>query len=292
MPILDFPVLRASPVMLRQFLRRDAGVSAALLTKLKALPDGITVGGIQRRVTEPVSPGETVRLQWSEQCTAPPNPALSVPVAAETADYAVFDKPAAMPVHPSMLHRGDTLANAFAARYPDCGFHAVNRLDRNTSGLCLTAKHIYAAARLSGQTEKRYYALLPHGLTGSGTVDAPIARETASVITRCVRADGQRSVTHYRILAEFPACTLAELIPETGRTHQIRVHMAHLGYPLLGDALYGGDCSLLSAHALHCGFLRFPDPRSGRVTELHSPLRADMAALCPTVISPEGVHLT
>ncbi|MBR5405787.1 MAG: RluA family pseudouridine synthase [Oscillospiraceae bacterium] len=288
MPILSFPVTRDTPVTLRQFLRHDAGVSAALLTRLKALPDGITVGGVPRRAVDPVQPGETVQLCWTEHCTVPPNPALSVPAAAGTEDYLVFDKPAGMPVHPSMRHHGDTLANCFAAQYPDCGFHAVNRLDRNTSGLCLIAKHIYAAARLSRQTEKRYYALLPRGLTGSGTVDAPIARETASVITRCVRADGQKAVTHYRVLAVYPACTLAELIPETGRTHQIRVHMAWLGYPLLGDALYGGDCSLLSAHALHCGFLRFPDPRTGAVTELHSPLRADMERLCRPDSPSEG----
>lgn len=282
MPILDFPVLRDRPVMLRRFLRQDAAVSAALLAKLKALPDGITVGGELRRAVDPVMPGETVRLQWQEHCAFPPNTEIAVPVAAETADYAVFDKPVNLPVHPSMLHHSDTLINCFAARYPDCGFHAVNRLDRNTSGLCLVAKHIYAAGRLTGNVTKRYYALLPHGLTGEGTVDAPIARVEGSVITRCVRQDGQRAVTHYRILAEYPACTLAELIPETGRTHQIRIHMAYLGYPLLGDGLYGGDCSLLSAHALHCGYLRFPDPLTGAVTELTSPLRADMAALCRT----------
>ena len=288
MPTLFFSVMRDKPVLLRQFLRRDAGVSAALLTKLKALPEGITVGGVPRRAADPVCPGETVRLHWSECCDLQPNPSLSVPAVYETEDCLVFDKPAGMPVHPSMRHHGDTLANCFAAQYPDCGFHAVNRLDRNTSGLCLIAKHIYAAGKLSGQTEKRYYALLLHGLTGSGTVDAPIARETASVITRCVRADGQRAVTHYRVLAEYPACTLTELIPETGRTHQIRVHMAYLGYPLLGDALYGGDCTWLSAHALHCVSLRFPDPRTGAFTELHSPLRADMDRLCRPDFPSEG----
>ena len=280
MPILEFPVQRDSPVMLRRFLRQDAAVSAALLAKLKALPDGITVGGIPRRVIDPVFPGETVRLSWQEHCAFPPNTEITVPVVAETEDYAVFNKPVNLPVHPSMLHHSDTLINCYAARYPDCGFHAVNRLDRNTSGLCLAAKHTYAAGRLTCHVQKRYYALLPHGLTGSGTVDAPIARAEGSVITRCVRADGQRAVTHYRVLTEYTACTLVELIPETGRTHQIRIHMAYLGYPLLGDEIYGGDCSLLSAHALHCGYLRFPDPRTGEDTEISCPLRPDMAVLC------------
>ena len=102
------------------------------------------------------------------------------------------------------------------------------------------------------------------------------------------RLRSSRAVTHYRVLAEYPACTLTELMPETGRTHQIRVHMAYLGYPLLGDALYGGDCTWLSAHALHCGFLRFPDPRTGAFTELHSPLRADMDRLRRPDFPSEG----
>ncbi len=266
-------------MLLGNYLRRYAGISAQMIKRLKAVPDGITRDGQHLRTVDPVADGDVIMLHLPETCGHTPNPELHVPVVYESAQILVCDKPAGMPVHPSMLHRTDTLANWFAAQNPDCGFHLVNRLDRNTSGLCLIAKTAYAAHQLRGGVQKRYYALVANGLHGSGTVDAPIAREQASVITRCVRADGRPAVTHYRVLEESPRCTLLELTLETGRTHQIRVHMAHIGYPLLGDALYGGDCSRLQAHALHCGELTLNDPANCKPIVLHAPLRAEMQAL-------------
>ena len=266
-------------MLLGNYLRRYAGISAQMIKRLKAVPDGITRDGQHLRTVDPVADGDVIMLHLPETCGHTPNPELHVPVVYESAQILVCDKPAGMPVHPSMLHRADTLANWFAAQNPDCGFHLVNRLDRNTSGLCLIAKTAYAAHQLRGGVQKRYYALVANGLHGSGTVDAPIAREQASVITRCVRADGRPAVTHYRVLEEAPCCTLLELTLETGRTHQIRVHMAHIGYPLLGDALYGGDCSRLQAHALHCGELTLTDPANCKPIVLHAPLRAEMQAL-------------
>lgn len=266
-------------MLLGNYLRRYAGISAQMIKRLKAVPDGITRDGQHLRTVDPVADGDVIMLHLPETCGHTPNPELHVPVVYESAQILVCDKPAGMPVHPSMLHRTDTLANWFAAQNPDCGFHLVNRLDRNTSGLCLIAKTAYAAHQLRGGVQKRYYALVANGLHGSGTVDAPIAREQASVITRCVRADGRPAVTHYRVLEESPCCTLLELTLETGRTHQIRVHMAHIGYPLLGDALYGGDCSRLQAHALHCGELTLTDPANCKPIVLHAPLRAEMQAL-------------
>ena len=261
------------------YLRQSAGISAGMLKRLKAVPDGITRNGQHLRTVDPVSDGDLIELHLPEHCDHTPNPALQVPVVYESAHVLVCDKPVGIPAHPSMLHRADTLANWYAAAYPGSGFHLVNRLDRNTSGLCLIARTVYAAHRLRGQVQKRYYALVRPGLTGSGTVNAPIARERESVITRCVRADGKPAVTHYRVIRQTPLCTLLELIPETGRTHQIRVHMAHIGFPLLGDALYGGDCSLLQTHALHCGQMCFPDPITGEQIAVTAPLRQEMQML-------------
>ena len=261
------------------YLRNHAGISAGMLKRLKAVPDGMTRNGQHIRTVDPVCGGDIILLHLPEHCDHTPNPALHVPVVYESAQILVCDKPAGIPAHPSMLHREDTLANWFAAVRPDSGFHLVNRLDRNTSGLCAVAKTVYAAHRLRGQVQKRYYALVPNGLTGSGTVDAPIARERESVITRCVRADGKPAVTHYRVLRQTPLCTLLELTPETGRTHQIRVHMAHIGFPLLGDALYGGDCSLMQTHALHCGKMILPEPETGEQLTLTAPLRPEMQRL-------------
>ena len=274
--VLQIPVECSGEMPLGAYLRTCAGISAHMLKRLKAVPDGMTRNGVHIRSIDPVRSGDVIRLHFPEAATQQPNPALHVPVVYDSAQLLVCDKPAGMPVHPSMLHRDDTLANWFAAVYPDCGFHLVNRLDRNTSGLCLIAKTAYAANALRGQVEKRYYALTPAGLTGSGTIDAPIAREQESVITRCVRADGRHAVTHYRVLESAPDCTLLELMLETGRTHQIRVHLAHIGYPLLGDDLYGGDCSVLKIHALHCGMLRFPDPANGEIQTVTAALRNDM----------------
>lgn len=267
-----------TPVPLQSYLRGHAGISAQMIKRLKQIPDGITRGGVRLRTIDPVYDGDTVILHLPETCTHTPNPALHVPVVYGSAHVLVCDKPAGMPVHPSMLHREDTLANWFAAEYPDCGFHALNRLDRNTSGLCLIAKSAYAAHALCNGVQKTYFALVPSGLTGSGTVDAPIARERESVITRCVREDGQRAVTHYRVLEQTPRCTLLACSLETGRTHQIRVHMAHIGYPLLGDSLYGGDCTVLQTQALHCGEMHFTEPETGAAVHLTAPLRPDMQA--------------
>ena len=279
MSLLQIDVRCEGTMPLGNYLRKYAGISAQMLKRLKAVPDGITRDGQHLRTVDPVCSGDVILLHLPEVCAHTPNPALHVPVVYESAQILVCDKPAGMPVHPSMLHREDTLTNWFAAHYPDCGFHLVNRLDRNTSGLCVVAKTAYAAYQLRGGVQKRYYALVSPGLHGSGTIDAPIAREQESVITRCVRTDGRPAVTHYRVLQEAPGCTLLELTLETGRTHQIRVHMAYIGYPLLGDALYGGDCSRLQAHALHCGSLALTDPAERKKITLHAPLRTEMQQL-------------
>lgn len=263
---------------LGNYLRKYAGISAQMIKRLKAVPDGMTRNGQHLRTVDPVRSGDIIILHMPEVCKHLPNPALRLSIVYESSQILVCDKPVGMPVHPSILHREDTLANWFAAQYPDCGFHAVNRLDRNTSGLCLIAKTAYAANCLRNDVQKRYFALVGAGLHGVGTVDAPIARAQASMITRCVRADGKPAVTHYRVIEEMPDCTLLELTLETGRTHQIRVHMAYIGYPLLGDDLYGGDCSRIQAHALHCGAMTLTDPAAHKIITLQAPLRAEMQA--------------
>ncbi len=265
-------------MLLRSFLREHAGLSAQMVKRLKAVPDGITRDGAHIRTVDWVQPGDRILLHLPEECPHTPNPALTVPVVYESSGLLVVNKPVGMPVHPSMLHRDDTLANWFAAQYPGCGFHLKNRLDRDTSGLCMAAKDAVAVHTV-GAVQKTYYALVPAGLRGSGTVDAPIARKPDSIMLRCVHPGGRRAVTHYRVLRETAYCALAELTPETGRTHQIRVHMAHLGYPLLGDALYGGDCTRMTAQALHCGEMRFTEPDTGEAMCVTAPLRAEMQAL-------------
>ena len=184
----------------------------------------------------------------------------------ENESVIVFNKPQGMPVHPSMNHYEDTLGNYFSALYPELTFRPVNRLDRNTSGLCVVAKDQHSAARLQRCVNKVYYAVIcgtPEEM--SGRIDAPIKRQTESLITRCVAPDGQNAVTNYRIISSCGKYSYARIELETGRTHQIRVHFSHIGFPLAGDDLYGGSCEDAAGQTLHCGEVSFPDGKGGTV---------------------------
>ena len=226
-----------------------------------------------------VSAGDVIVLTLEDDSFLEPNGSLNVPVAFENDSLVVFDKPSGMPVHPSIRHQGDTLGNYFAYRYPELTFRSVNRLDRDTSGLCIIAKDALAAKLLQGNCKKVYYAAVHGEIPEKGTIDAPIARERESIILRCVREDGQRAVTHYKRLKMNDKYSLAEIDLETGRTHQIRVHFAHIGAPLAGDDLYGGLRNDISRQALHCGRLSFNDPLTGEPITVDSELPEDIKAL-------------
>lgn len=223
--------------------------------------------------------GDVIELHLPEVPSVVANAVRSVPICFETADFVVYQKPPDLPVHPSQNHYTDTLGNCFCAAYPGLACRPVNRLDRNTSGLCVFAKSAYAANQLQYHLQKRYYAVVEGVLTGSGTVSAPIAREQESIIIRCVRADGKPAVTHYRALQHNDKYTLLQLRLETGRTHQIRVHMAHIGHPLAGDTLYGGRTDAIDRQALHCGRLILPLAQQTGTVTVGAALPEDMASL-------------
>ncbi|MDO5148913.1 MAG: RluA family pseudouridine synthase [Oscillospiraceae bacterium] len=257
---LSFKNTKDCPVNLKDFLQKENGVSARLITKLKRQYLGITCGGKLIRTIDDVPPGAEVVLNISDENEIVPNGDLDVPVIYEDEHVVVFSKPQGMPVHPSMNHYTDTLGNFFSWKFPDTTFRPVNRLDRNTSGLCVAAKNQHSAARLQRSVEKTYYALIcgtPDRL--SGTIDAPIKRQTESMITRCVAPDGQRAVTHYTVLSSCGKYSWVRVKLETGRTHQIRVHFSYIGFPLAGDDLYGGSCDDALGQTLHCGEVSFPD---------------------------------
>ena len=277
MPDLIFEVTGNAPVQAERFLRREYGLSHRQISRLKQIPAGMTVNGAHLRSVDIVHPGDIIRLHMIDTPNITPNPALFVPVAFEDADVRFFDKPAGMPIHPSQNHRMDTLGNAYAAMFPGETFRPVNRLDANTSGLTAAAKNAIAAAQLPCRIRKHYLAIVTGNPPESGTIDAPLGRTEESIIVRCVRPDGQAAVTHFRTLSRG-TYSLVELWLETGRTHQIRVHMAHIGCPLAGDALYGGDLSHLNRHALHCNHVDYTDA-NGILHEIASPLPDDMAAL-------------
>lgn len=272
---------------------RYSGVSRRLAARLKRTPNGITLNGKPVRTVDVIHAGDAVAIKNLDESLLEPNALLTVPIVYEDEGVIVFDKPAGMPVHPSHRHRGDTLGNCFAAKFPSLTFRPINRLDKDTSGLCAAAKSAYAAAVLNGGISK-IYAAVTEGVpipepaedplikwyeTPSGyRIEAPIGRTAESVITREVRADGQRAVTNYAIEKENGKFALLRISLETGRTHQIRVHFSSLGYPLAGDDLYGGSLEYCKRQALHCGEMRFVSPFGGEVL-LKSGLPDDMKKL-------------
>ena len=194
----------------------------------------------------------------------------------------VVDKPPYLAVHPSAGKPEPTLANAVVGYFERQGqplsFRPVNRLDRNTSGLLLAAKNPHVAFAMAHKAEKTYLAIVLGELHGSGTIDEPIRIKEGCCITREVGEGGKASVTHYEALATDGAVTLVRLRLETGRTHQIRVHMSWLGYPLAGDTMYGTDETVMPRHALHCAEMAFLHPMTGEPITLRSPLPEDMRA--------------
>lgn len=276
---LDYVVSQdESGKALGEFLRRN-GLSRRLIIALKKTPDGMTVNGIPQKTIYIIKEGDKISVTLPSDSTETlPNGELDVPIVYEDRHIVVFNKPWDMPVHPSIKHRTDTLANFFAHLYPDTTFRCINRLDRDTSGLCICAKDQFSANALSGKVKKTYFAVVCGEILREGTVDAPIAREQESIITRCVREDGQRAVTHYKPINHSKTHTLLEIQLETGRTHQIRVHMAHIGHPLAGDSLYGNDTSA-ARQALHCGKIEFEHPVSKKIIEIETPLAEDISCL-------------
>lgn len=252
------------------------GCSRRLIVRLKRTEGGITRGGSLIRTVDRVSEGDIIILRESEGLPLEPNPELKVPLLFENDEIAVFDKPPGMPVHPSVRHRGDTLGN-YCAAFLGGTFRPVNRLDRDTSGCVLVAKTQLAAAAMQYNISKTYYAVCCGFPGSSGTITAPIARERETIIKRCVRQDGQFAETSFEAVKSSRGYTLCRVRLATGRTHQIRVHFAHIGCPLAGDDLYGGSLEHIGRQALHCGELRLTT--AGQELTVCSPLPEDILRL-------------
>lgn len=266
---------------------REMGVSLALIKRVKFLPDGILVDGVKQNSDYKVKNGQNVVVnaadtaENTEKSTVIPQ---NIPMDIVYMDDCcmVVDKPYYMPVHPSFNHPTDTLANAFVGYWKNKGcqkiFRAINRLDKNTSGLVLIALDAYSAEKLKGNVDKTYTAIVQGKVAeNQGIIELPIARQTESIITRCVRDDGQYAKTEYTVVKQNDKFSLLDIKLHTGRTHQIRVHFSHLGYPLAGDDLYGGSTEFINRHALHCRKLEFISPFNDKKVVINSTLPKDMA---------------
>ena len=264
---------------LENMLMKDKGISRRTISKLKRTENGITRNGILIRTIDTVKCGDVIVLDIPDKNLIDPNPDLDVTIAFENERLVVFDKPVGMPVHPSIKHRLDTLGNYFTVLYPEKTFRPINRLDRDTSGLCAVAKDAVSASLLQNSIKKTYYAAVTGKITESGVIDAPIAREQESIIKRVVRDDGKKAVTRYKPISIGNRYTLLEIDLETGRTHQIRVHFSYIGHPLAGDELYGGSKDDINEQALHCGKMTIQLPWENNFITVTSPIREDMKRL-------------
>lgn len=276
---LIFEVESEKPLTVQEYLRERCGVSRRLIQKLKNRNGGLTCNGGFIRTVDIVKNGDIIVLDSEEKNDIEPNGNLEAGIVFENESVIVFDKPSGMPVHPSVRHRYDTLGNFFTYLFPELTFRPVNRLDKDTSGLCIVAKNPYSANFLQGRCSKVYFAAVHGTITGAGTIDAPIAREQESIIVRCVREDGQRAVTHYKAITSNGKYTLLEINLETGRTHQIRVHFSYMKHPLAGDDLYNGLREDIQRQALHCGKVIFPLPETHEQMEVISELPHDIVNL-------------
>ena len=281
-----FQVKESENKMRLNIFLRHSGVSAALIKKLKFLPDGILVNGEKKNTDYILSAGETVEINTTDEDMDSTVIVQSGPLDIVYQDDCcmVVNKPYDVPCHPSFNHPTDTIANYFMGYWQEKGqtkiCRVINRLDKNTSGLVLIALDSHSAEKLKGNVDKTYTAIAQGRFEKDyGIIDRPIARQQESIITRCVREDGQRAVTEYFVRRCDDDFTLADIKLHTGRTHQIRVHFSHIGHPLAGDDLYGGSLEHINRHALHCSRLAFPSPATGETVDIQAPLPADMAVL-------------
>lgn len=281
---------------IEQFLKTQEFPHQAIV-QLKKTEEGIRLNDVWAYVNQKLTEGDILKLHLVEEETPSSIEALYVPlhIVYEDEDLVVIDKPADMPVHPSMNHHEGTLANGLMHYFKEKGeiftFRAINRLDRDTSGLTLVAKHLLSGGILSRQistklVRRNYHAICNGKIPETGTIDAPISRAAESTIERCVNHEnGEHAVTHFKRLAYDAQkdLSLVELHLETGRTHQIRVHLKHIGHPIIGDFLYNPDYRFCQRQALHSATLTFTHPITKKEMHFASPLPEDLKCIFPHI---------
>lgn len=267
---------------------KEKRYSGPIITHLKRTENGILLNGIWSRVRDILHTNDKLTIQLvenqsSENIVATP---LPLEIVYEDEDILVINKTTDTPIHPSQGNYDNTLANAVAYYYQQKGesftYRCINRLDRDTTGLLIIAKHMYSASLLSDMVQNheihREYLAIATGVTPSdGTIVAPIGRVDGSTIERQIdEINGDYACTHYTTLLSKNEYSLVSLKLGTGRTHQIRVHMKHIGHPLPGDFLYNPDYSVINRQALHSHKLSFVHPITGKQMEFVAELPEDM----------------
>ena len=273
-------------------LKRCLHLSGTVVRRIKWLEDGILLDGVRVNTRCLPRAGQVLSVRLSDPerrsgIVPAPGP---LDIVYEDEDLVVVNKAAGVPVHPGPGHFSDTIGN-FLLHYYDltrveADFHPVHRLDRGTSGLLAVAKHAHAQEALKGQLHtaafRRTYLAVCRGVPepAAGVIDAPLGPKPGSLVEQMVRPDGKAARTRYRVREDLGDRALVELELDTGRTHQIRVHLAYLGHPLLGDFLYGEeDQALIGRPALHSWRLALRHPITGQDLHFTAPVPEDVAAL-------------
>ena len=287
---VDLPRGETCPA--KAYLMRMHGISGSLWKRIKHHGAFTWNGSPAIAARTMVKDGDHITYDLPVVSTVVPE-ALPLSILYEDDDLLVLDKPAGQLVHPTTKETRGTIANAVRGYYAACGVHLdvhpCHRLDRNTSGLLLIAKHPEVQYQIMRQNAlRREYLALIEGtiMPPAGCIDAPIARALPSIILRCVAEDGKPACTHYETQRTNGNYSLLRLWLDTGRTHQIRVHLAHCGHPLLGDDLYGGTTEPIARHALHSAHLTLVHPRTKEVLILTAPLPRDMAQIAACLVHP------
>lgn len=269
-------------------LRSQLKFSRGAIRRLKRCA-GLTVNDQAVRLNALVQAGDLIRVDFQddEQPVIPQD--MPLDILYEDEHVLAVDKPSNLLVHPLSYHLLDTLANGVIYHWQRQGlsskFRAVSRLDKDTSGVVLIAKNSYSCHQLAVQMKnglcRREYLAVVQGriAVDSGIIDLPIGRPIDGSLIFGVTAQGKEAVTHFTVMQRFASASLVKLRLETGRTHQIRVHLRHFGYPLMGDDLYGGSLELIQRQALHSWRLEFTHPVTGELMQLEAPLPADLTAL-------------
>ncbi len=279
-------------MMLREYLRNVLRLSRAELTELKKRDDGIILNGARVTVRAVLKEGDELILSRDDIVSSEGVVPVELPldILYEDDDVIALNKPPFMPTHPSHEHQSDTLANALAYYFESKGipfiFRAVNRLDRDTSGVVLVAKNKNSAFVLARQIAefnviKKYIAIVEGEILSSGKVEGSIRRIEDGKMRRGVFPDGQFALTEYEVLGVKNGLSALLVSPKTGRTHQIRVHMSYIGHPILGDTLYGDEngSKHIDRQALHAYSLTFSLPSNNEIITVTAPLPSDMASI-------------
>ncbi len=287
--ILEYCISKEDDGKLIKVFLQEQGFSRQNLVELKKIPESILLNGVWEYVTCRLTEGDVLRIHIveGESSEKIPPVELPFPIVYEDEDIVAVNKPADMPIHPSLNNYENTLGNAAAYYFAKQGksfiFRCINRLDRDTTGLTILAKHMISCSILqSDMVERkisREYLAIVEGVfeNTEGTIDAPIGRKEGSTIERMIDFEnGERAITHYRVLEQKENVAMLALKLETGRTHQIRVHMTSIEHPLIGDFLYNPQNKGMSRQALHAWKLSFNHPITNKTLKLEAPVPEDM----------------